>query len=101
MSVCECESRRDSRRTCQSVCLCPLTVFVSLRARCRKRRHLALESVFVLVCVLSTKCETVVPRVGTLEKTNVHLLLGADRGHKAVPWCNSLLWRKQDVLSGD
>lgn len=54
-----------------------------------------------MVCVLSSKCETVALSVGTLEKTNVHLLLGADRGHKAVPLYNSLQWRKQDVLTGD
>lgn len=60
-----------------------------------------LYRLFVLVCVLLSKCETIALSVGTLGKTNVHLLLGADGGHKAVPLYNSLWWRKQDVLIGD
>lgn len=42
-------------------------------------------SVFVLVCTLLNKCEAVALSVWTLEKTNAHLLLSADReGHRAV-----------------
>ena len=54
------------------------------------RGGILLQRVFVLVCVLSSKCGTVaLGVVGTLEKTNVHLLLRADRGHDTVPLCNN------------
>lgn len=39
-------------RANQSVCLCPLTVFVCVCARCRKRMHLALESVCFGLCAV-------------------------------------------------
>lgn len=39
--------------------------------------------------------------VWTLEKANVYLLLKAVRGHKALPLCNSLWWKKQDVVISD
>lgn len=96
LSLGVCASYRDTRRTCQSVCLslsinclCLLMCdVVEEETRCTFRG-------FVLFCALWSKCETVAFSAGALDKTNVCLLPGA------VPLCHLSWCKKQDILFGD